>query len=98
MIPVRILVAYREGVLDPAAQAVERSLHGLGFDGARDVRLAKQIDLTLEATDADEALKLADDMCKRLLVNEVIETYRLHVQRRAGRANPSDLPQTSAQP
>ncbi len=83
MIPIRITVSFREGVLDPAAQAVERSLHSLGFDGAQDLTLSKQIDLCLDESDPDTALALADDMCKRLLVNEVMETYKIKIQRRA---------------
>lgn len=83
MTPIRIIVSFREGVLDPAAQAVQRSLNNLGFDGAQDLILSKQIDLNLDEDDPDKALQLADDMCKRLLVNEVMETYRIKIQRRA---------------
>ena len=83
MIPVRITVSYRAGVLDPAATAVERSLHGLGFDGLSDLSISKQIDLTIDEGDPDKALALADDMCKRLLVNEVMETYKIKIQKRA---------------
>ena len=48
MIPIRIIVSYRDGVLDPAAQAVERSLHNLGYDGVQDLTLSNQIDLNLD--------------------------------------------------
>ena len=65
---------------------MERSLHGLGFDGAKGVQLSKQIDLTLDESDPDKALAQADEMCKRLLVNEVMETYKIKIQRRAGSA------------
>ena len=86
MTPVRITVSYRPGVLDPAATAVERSLHGLGFDGASNLTISKQIDLNIDEDDADKALALADDMCKRLLVNEVMETYKIKIQMRADSA------------
>ena len=86
MTPVRITVSFRDGVLDPAATAVERSLHTMGFDGASNLTISKQIDLTIDESDADKALAMADTMCKRLLVNEVMETYRIKIQKRAGSA------------
>lgn len=86
MTALRIIVSFRDGVLDPAAQAVEKSLHGLGFDGVRQTVLSKQIDLEIDEDDPDRALELAEDMCKRLLVNEVMETYKIKIQRRADTA------------
>ena len=83
MTPVRIIVSYREGVLDPAAQAVQRSLHDLGYDGVQDLTLSKQIDLNLDEVDPDKACELVNDMCDRLLVNGVMETYRVTLQMRA---------------
>ena len=83
MTPVRIIVSFREGVLDPAAQAVERSLHDLGYDGVRDLTLSKQIDLTLDELDPDKACAIVNEMCERLLVNGVMETYRVTLQMRA---------------
>ena len=83
MTPIRINVSFREGVLDPAAQTISRSLHNLGFDSIQDLTLSKQIDLCLDEQDPETALNLADDMCKRLLVNEVMETYTIKVRCRA---------------
>ena len=83
MTPVRITISYRDGVLDPVAQAVERSLHNLGYDGVQDVTLSKLIDLNLAETDPDKVCEIVDDMCKRLLVNEVMETYRITLKMHA---------------
>lgn len=83
MIPVRLIISYRDGVLDPAAQAIEHSLHGLGFNQVRNLTLSKQIDLNLDEADLDRVCGIVDDMCKRLLVNEVMETYIIKIQLRA---------------
>ena len=88
MIPVRILISYRDGVLDPAAQAVERSLHELGYDGVQDLVLSKQIDLNLDEVDPDKACEIVQDMCDRLLVNKVMETHKITIQMRANRTQP----------
>ena len=83
MIPVRLTVRFRDGVLDPAAQAVQRSLHDLGYACVQDATLCKQIDLTLDETDPERVCKLVEEMCQRLLVNEVMETHQITVQLRA---------------
>ena len=45
----RVEVSFRQGVLDPEAQAIERALGSLGFAGIQGVRRAKVIELELEA-------------------------------------------------
>lgn len=76
---VRIYVTPKAGVLDPAGRAVERSLHALGFDDARDVRLGKYIEMEIEGG-GDDAVDRVEQMCRRLLANTVIEDYRFEVE------------------
>lgn len=73
----RVEVAFRDGVLDPEAVAIERALGSLGFDGVRGVRRAKVIELDLDAGDHASAEAQVEAMCARLLANPVIETYRI---------------------
>lgn len=73
----RVEVSFRQGVLDPEAQAIERALGGLGFAGIHGVRRAKVIELELEASDRPSAEAQLKAMCEQLLANPVIETYRI---------------------
>jgi phosphoribosylformylglycinamidine synthase len=73
----RIEIAFRPGVLDPEAVAIERALGGMGFVGVSGVRKAKVIELQLAATDRGAAETEVKAMCDRLLANPVIETYRV---------------------
>ena len=73
----RVEVSFRDGVLDPEAVAIARSLGSLGFAGVRDVRRAKVIELDLEARDREAAETQLKAMCEQLLANPVIETYRI---------------------
>jgi phosphoribosylformylglycinamidine synthase len=77
---VRVFITPKQGVLDPQGKAVERSLHALGFEETRDVHIGKYIELTLEGIDRQQAEKRADEMCRRLLANGVIEDYRFELQ------------------
>ena len=65
----------REDLLDPAGKAVMGGLRQLGFDTVSDVRVGKQVKVSYEAEDAEAALARLDEMCKKLLVNPVIEDY-----------------------
>lgn len=70
----RVYVTLKNGVLDPQGKAIHHALEGLGFEGVRDVRAGKMIEL-----DLDEAVSEADveAMCRKLLANTVIENFRI---------------------
>ncbi len=74
---VEVLIGLKNGVLDPQGSAVLTALHGMGFESAQNVRVGKWITLEIDAKNAQDAKAKADSMCKALLVNGVIETYRL---------------------
>lgn len=69
-----VTVTLKKGVLDPQGKAVEHALHNLGYDGAKDVRIGKQIELTLPDNTSDDDLK---EICEKLLANTVIEDYTI---------------------
>jgi phosphoribosylformylglycinamidine synthase len=71
---VRVYVSLKNGVLDPQGRAIQHSLEGLGFSGVHDVRAGRLIELDVDDAVTDEAL---DDMCRKLLANQVIENYRI---------------------
>ena len=72
-------ISLKEGVLDPEGQAVKISLSNLGFKNFSDVRTGKQIILNFEKIDENEAILATKKMCEDLLVNTVIETYKINV-------------------
>ena len=70
----RIHVTLKPGVLDPQGRAIQHALGSLGFDGVRDVRAGKLLELDV-ADGTDDAT--VDAMCRQLLANTVIENYRI---------------------
>jgi phosphoribosylformylglycinamidine synthase len=70
----RVYVTLKNGVLDPQGKAIHHALEGLGFDGVRDVRAGKLIELDLEDGVGDEEVEA---MCRKLLANTVIENFRI---------------------
>ncbi|HWK43653.1 MAG TPA: phosphoribosylformylglycinamidine synthase subunit PurS [Stellaceae bacterium] len=76
---VRVHIALKSGVLDPQGKAIGTALKSLGFSGVEEVRQGKFIDLDLAETDPARARSAAEDMCKRLLANTVMETYAVEL-------------------
>ncbi len=74
-------ISLKEGVLDPEGQAIKTSLSNLGFENLNDVRTGKQIILNFEKLEENEAVLKAKKMCEDLLVNTVIEKYKVNILR-----------------
>jgi phosphoribosylformylglycinamidine synthase PurS subunit len=76
---VRVYVTPRKGILDPQGRAAEGALKSLGFANVSSVHIGRYIVLEIGATSASAAETTAREMCERLLVNPLIEDYRLEV-------------------
>jgi phosphoribosylformylglycinamidine synthase len=76
----RVHIMPRDGVLDPQGKAIAHALAALGFAGVGEVRQGKVIDLDLAETDAARARQTLDEMCRKLLANTVIESYRIDIE------------------
>ena len=76
----RIHIMPKPGVLDPQGKAIAHALAALGFAGVGAVRQGKVIDLDLGETDPARARDAVDSMCRQLLANTVIESYRIDLE------------------
>jgi len=79
MVKATIHVTLKNGVLDPQGKAIQHSLETLGFSGVNGVRQGKFIEIDLTETNSSKARSDVEAMCKKLLANTVIETYRVEV-------------------
>lgn len=66
-------------LLDPQGKAVNSSLHNLGLTQIQNVRVGKHITLAVDAKDKSEAEALVTDACKKLLANQVMESFDISV-------------------
>ncbi|HLI94261.1 MAG TPA: phosphoribosylformylglycinamidine synthase subunit PurS, partial [Puia sp.] len=66
---VQVKVMPLKELLDPQGKAVMGGLQSLGLRNVRDVRIGKSIHLQIEADNADEARKVAEEAGKKLLAN-----------------------------
>ena len=72
---VRILVSFKDSVLDPQGQTVKNALHTLGYAAVKDVRQGKVFELDLEGVTRKEAEALVPEVARRVLANPIIEKF-----------------------
>ena len=75
----RVDVRLDANVNDPPGNAVREGLRSLGHADVRDVRIGKLIELTVDASDANEARARVERMCEELLANPVIESFKIRL-------------------
>ena len=66
----------KNGVLDPQGKAIENSLNQLGFNNFSEIRQGKIIEIDIDEKE-EKAISIAEEMCKKLLVNLIIEDYEI---------------------
>jgi phosphoribosylformylglycinamidine synthase subunit PurS len=72
----RVVVTPKPVVNDPQGVTVRQALSSLGFEEVQDVRVGKYIEVSLEADSEEAAGERVEQMCRKLLANQVIEDYR----------------------
>ena len=66
----------KNGVLDPQGKAIENSLNQLGFNNFSEIRQGKIIEIDIDEEE-EKAISIAEEMCKKLLDNLIIEDYEI---------------------
>ena len=72
---VRVLVSFKDSVLDPQGQTVKNALHTLGYAAVTDVRQGKVFELELEGATRKQAEALVPEIARRVLANPIIEKF-----------------------
>jgi len=67
-------------LLDPQGKAVAGSMKHLDLAAIADVRIGKHIELVLEAGTSEEASRLVETACNKLLANPIMEYYHFRVE------------------
>ena len=72
-----VTVTLKEDVLDPQGKVVLNTLVNMGMKNLKSVRQGKHFEIEVEENDEANAKKKVDEMCKKLLVNLIIEDYKI---------------------
>ena len=74
-----VTVTLKKDVLDPQGKVVENTLKNMGMDSLKSIRQGKHFEIEVEGANKIEAEKKVDKMCKKLLVNLIIEDYKINI-------------------
>ena len=74
---VKVIVTLKSGVLDPQGKAIQQTLNGMGFANVKEVRQGKYFDIDIDENDEQKAKQSAEEICKKLLTNQVIEDFKI---------------------
>ena len=72
-----ITVTLKKDVLDPQGKVVENTLVNMGMNNLKSIRQGKYFQIDVDEDDQLTAEKKIDEMCKKLLVNSIIEDYKI---------------------
>jgi len=75
---IKILIRLKNQILEPQGKVIEQSLKSLGFEEFSNIRQGKLIEIDLpDSLSEEERSGKIDAVCKKLLVNEIIEEYEV---------------------
>ncbi|MDH4272720.1 MAG: phosphoribosylformylglycinamidine synthase subunit PurS [Candidatus Aminicenantes bacterium] len=72
---VRILVSFKESVLDPQGQTVKNALLTLGYSSVKDVRQGKVFEIAFDGISEEEARRAVPEIADKVLANPIIEKF-----------------------
>jgi len=73
-----VTVTLKKDVLDPQGKVVQNTLSNLGMRDLKSIRQGKFFEIELDEIDENKAIQKVDNMCQKLLVNLIIEDYKIH--------------------
>ncbi|MFL2939976.1 MAG: phosphoribosylformylglycinamidine synthase subunit PurS [Candidatus Poseidoniales archaeon] len=75
---IEIQVGLKSGMADPEGANVKKALDLLGFGNVKKVDSVKCYRIIIDKNESD-AMKEADEICKKLLANPVVHEYSISV-------------------
>ena len=74
---ISVIVTLKRDVLDPQGKTIKKALEGMNFKNVNDVRQGKYFEIDIDEKNQKKAEEKAEEMCKKLLANLVIEDYKI---------------------
>ncbi len=72
---VQVNIMPQDALLDPQGKTVENNTQKIGFSNIANVRVGKHITFDIESDNIDEAKKTIEEICEKLLVNQITEKF-----------------------
>ena len=72
---IRVLVSYKDSVLDPQGQTVKNALLTMGYDFVENVRQGKVFEIEIQGISEERIEKVIPELADKVLANPIIENY-----------------------
>ena len=72
---VKINIMPQDALLDPQGKTIENNTTKLDIENISNIRIGKHITLEVESKNISEAKKTIEEICNKLLVNQITEQY-----------------------
>jgi len=73
-----VTVTLKKDVLDPQGKVVQNTLIDMGMSNLKNIRQGKHFEIEVDEDNEAVAKTKIDTMCKKLLVNLIIEDYKIN--------------------
>jgi phosphoribosylformylglycinamidine synthase subunit PurS len=70
-----VTVTLKKNVLDPQGKVVEQTLHSMNMKTLKSIRQGKYFEIEINENNENIAKEKINEMCKKLLVNLIIEEF-----------------------
>jgi len=74
------IVTLKKEVLDPQGKVVNQTLKNMGYKNISKVRQGKYFEIEINESSEEKAKLIAEEICKKLLSNVVIEDYKIDLK------------------
>ncbi len=72
-----VKVTLKKDVLDPQGKVVQQTLQSMGMDTLKNLRQGKYFEIDINENNEEKAKSKIEEMCKKLLVNLIIEDFEI---------------------
>ena len=71
----KVYIKYKDGILDPQGKVTSNALKSIGVNSIDSLTIGKYIEIDFDDITKEEAEKITNDSCEKLLVNPNTQTY-----------------------
>lgn len=72
---IRVLVSFKDTVLDPQGQTVKNALLTMGYDFVQDVRQGKVFEIEIDDIPEEKVQTVIPELADKVLANPIIEKF-----------------------
>ncbi len=72
---IRVLVSFKDTVLDPQGQTVKNALLTMGYNFVKDVRQGKVFEIEVQDISKEKTQKVIPELADKVLANPIIEKF-----------------------